>query len=63
MLNMHYRLTMMKKLLTIGLLLAACNAISAYGREFGDSLRYRGEIGVTFSRGAHTPFWMVNDQY
>lgn len=33
-----------------------------YAREFGDSLRYSGEIGATFSGGAHTPFWMVNGQ-
>lgn len=53
----------MKKLLVIGLLLASCSLVPAFGREFGDSLRYRGEIGVTFSDGAHTPFWMVSDHY
>lgn len=38
-------------------------AMPAAAREFGDSLRYRAEIGGTFSAGEHTPFWMVNDQY
>lgn len=60
---MQYRFIIMKKLLVIGLLLASCSSVPAFGREFGDSLRYRGEIGVTFSDGAHTPFWMVSDHY
>ncbi len=52
----------MKKLLTTALILSAFG-MTAMAREYNDSLRYRAEIGGTFSTGDHTPFWMVNDHY
>lgn len=52
----------MKKLLTTAILLATIG-LPAGAKEFNDSLRYRAEIGGTFSTGDHTPFWMVNDHY
>lgn len=52
----------MKKLFTTALILTVFG-ISAVASEFNDSLRYRAEIGTTFSAGDHTPFWMVNDHY
>lgn len=35
----------------------------ASAKESSESLRYRAEIGGTFSAGDHTPFWMVNDHF
>lgn len=51
----------MKKVISI-FIIALCG-LSAAASEFNDSLRYRAEIGSTFSAGDHTPFWMVNDRY
>lgn len=31
--------------------------------DWNDSIRYRGEMVATLSKGAHTPFWLVSDQY
>lgn len=31
--------------------------------EWNDSIRYRGEIGATFSGGEHTPFWLVSNRH
>lgn len=53
------------RLIVGGILVAAGLTLfseSATAKEFGDSLRYSGEIGATFSGGSHTPFWMVNGQ-
>lgn len=51
----------MKKVISI-FIIALCG-LTAAAHEFNDSLRYRAEIGSTFSAGEHTPFWMVNDHY
>lgn len=40
----------------------AC-VLSVNGAERHDSLRYKAEVGTTLSTGAHTPFWMVSDNY
>lgn len=52
----------MRNLLVTAIVMAVCGFM-ADAREFNDSLRYRAEIGGTFSTGDHTPFWMVNDHY
>lgn len=43
--------------------IVAILSFSVVARENNDSLRYRAEIGATFSGGEQTPFWMVNDHY
>lgn len=31
--------------------------------EWNDSIRYRGEIGITAAGGQNTPFWLMNNRY
>lgn len=47
----------------MALLAISAIAPQAEAREYGDSLRYRGEVGATFASGDHTPFWMVSDRH
>lgn len=54
---------MNKITLSITAALLAVLSVPGQAREYGDSLRYRGEVGATFATGEHTPFWMASDQY
>lgn len=50
-----------KIMLTALLLLAAVSTATA--AEWSDSIRYRGEIGMSLAGGEHTPFWLMNNRY
>ena len=52
----------LKHALRLALLLALALPLNARA-EWNDSIRYHGEIGLSFSGGEHTPFWMANNQY
>lgn len=55
---------MKNKLTALAALGLAVAAISpAASAERVDSLRYRGEVGVTLSHGAHTPLWLNANHY
>ncbi len=52
----------MRKIL-LALLQLSMLAGTLTAAEWSDSLRYRAEIGTTFSSGSHTPFWMASNDY
>lgn len=53
----------LKSLATSLIMIIAALAPSMAKAEWNDSIRYHGEVGMAFSGGDHTPFWIAANKY